>query len=78
MTDRSAAEPRYAICIRNDGCPASLEIRKIYELLPDEEASRHNHVRAIDESGEDYLFPADYFVPISLPEAAEHAFKAAS
>ena len=63
--------PRFAICIRNDDHPASLEKRKIYEVLPDEDATRHRHLRVVDESGEDYLFPEEYFV--DLPKAIEQA-----
>uniref|UniRef100_A0A7V4G8C2 Uncharacterized protein n=1 Tax=Desulfobacca acetoxidans TaxID=60893 RepID=A0A7V4G8C2_9BACT len=52
---------RFDICIRNDDYPASLEKRKIYVQLPDAEAKSHNYIRVIDESGEDYLYPAAYF-----------------
>jgi len=55
------------ICIENRGYKASLEIKKIYEVLTDREAERHHQIRVIDESGEDYLYPADYFAPIRLP-----------
>ena len=62
-------EIRFAICIKNDEYPASLEVRKIYQTLPDTGAYEHQLVRVIDESGEDYLYPSDYFIPIELPEA---------
>jgi hypothetical protein len=55
------------ICLRNDGYPASLELHKIYRVLPDPEASRHGDLRIVDESGEDYLYPADWFVTIAVP-----------
>lgn len=58
----------YVVCIKNDGYQASLEQRKIYQVLPDAEAENHQMLRVIDESGEDYLFPASYFVPIALPQ----------
>jgi hypothetical protein len=64
---------RFAVCIDNAGYDTSLEPRKLYELLPDPEASRHRFVRVIDESGEDYLYPADMFVPIALPKDVEDA-----
>ena len=64
---------RFVICIRNDEYPASLEKRKIYEVLPDEDAEKHKHIRVIDESGSDYLYPEEYFVPVELPRAAEEA-----
>lgn len=62
-----------ASCTHNDGYPASLEVRKVYEVLPDAAAATHNLVSVIDESGEDYLYPAYYFVPIELPEAVTEA-----
>jgi len=57
---------KFLLCIDNQGYEASLEIRKLYEKLPDKEAERHNQVRIIDESGEDYLYPSSFFVPIRL------------
>lgn len=63
------SEARFAVCIRNDGYPASLEVRKIYRIIPDARAAEHQLVRVIDESGEDYLYSANYFVPIELPQA---------
>jgi hypothetical protein len=71
-------EHRFAVCVSNDDFPASLEVRKIYEVIPDEAAARHKLVRIVDESGEDYLYPEDYFVPIEIPHAAESAFRKAS
>ena len=68
-----AGEARFALCIRNTGYPASLELRKVYRLLSDGLAAKHRQVRVIDESGEDYLYPEAYFVPIKLPPAAERA-----
>jgi hypothetical protein len=58
---------KFLLCVDNEGYEASLELRKLYERLPDKEAERHNQVRIIDESGEDYLYPADFFAPIRLP-----------
>jgi hypothetical protein len=59
--------PRFAICIDNSHYPASLELHKVYRVIPDEDAGKEGDLRIIDESGEDYLFPADYFVPVDLP-----------
>jgi hypothetical protein len=59
---------QFVVCIKNDQYPASLEVRKIYRSLPDASAAKHQLIRVIDESGEDYLYPADYFVPIKLPQ----------
>jgi hypothetical protein len=66
------------VCVRNGDYRASLEVRKVYEVVPDADAERHELLRVIDESGEDYLYPAACFIPITLPEAAREAFKAAS
>ena len=57
---------RFLLCIENDGYEASLEARKLYQVLPDKEAERHNQVRIVDESGEDYLYPSRFFVPVRL------------
>lgn len=64
---------RFVICIRNDDYPVALEKRKIYELVPDVEGAHHNQVRVIDESGEAYLYPAEYFIEVSLSKEAEEA-----
>jgi hypothetical protein len=72
-TDPRRGGARFVLCVRNRDYPASLEVRKVYRLLSDEQASRHHQVRVIDESGEDYLYPEEYFVPIKLPQAAERA-----
>lgn len=58
-----------AVCIKNDNYPASLELRKIYQTLPDPCAAEIGYIRVIDESGEDYLYPEDFFIPIRLPQA---------
>jgi hypothetical protein len=68
---------RYLLCLRNRGYAASLEVRKVYRALPDEEAGEHAMVRVIDESGEDYLYPEGNFVPVELPRAAARAFAGA-
>ncbi|MCX7852563.1 MAG: hypothetical protein N2383_07230 [Caldilineales bacterium] len=62
---------RFAICIDNTEYPASLELHKIYRVLPDEDAERNGDLRVIDESGEDYLYPAVYFVLVEVPKEAE-------
>jgi len=58
---------KFLVCIDNGGYEAALELRKLYENIPDKEAERHNQVRIIDESGEDYLYPSRFFAPIRLP-----------
>jgi len=62
-------QKQFAICVRNKGAE-DLEVRKVYELLPDIRAAREGYLRVIDESGEDYLYPATFFVPIELPRGA--------
>jgi len=57
---------KFLLCIDNDGYEASLEIRKLYEVIPDKKAERHNQVRIIDESGEDYVYPSRFFAPVRL------------
>jgi len=64
---------RFALCTKNTDHPASLERRKVYQVLGDRRASKHGQLRVIDESGEDYLYPEEYFIPIKLPQAAERA-----
>ena len=63
----------YAVCINNAEYPASLELHKIYRIIPDEDAAVDGDMRVIDESGEDYLYPADWFVVVELPEAVERS-----
>ncbi|MEE9494365.1 MAG: hypothetical protein V3W04_13435 [Gammaproteobacteria bacterium] len=63
----------FVICIKNEDYSASLVMRKIYEALPDTDAANSKQVRVIDESGEDYLYPQDFFISIELPKNAEDA-----
>lgn len=65
---------RYALCIRNRGYKASLDVRKVYPVLSDATAARRGLLRVVDESGEDYLYPAEFFVPIVVPREAAKAF----
>ena len=64
----------FVICVKSDGYEASLEPRKVYRLVPDEGAAAESLVRILDESGQDYLYPSDFFVPIAMPETAIKAF----
>lgn len=61
---------RFAICIRNADAE-DLQLRKVYQLLPSTLPLEDGFVRVIDESGEDYLYPADYFIVLNLPQAVE-------
>ena len=65
---------RYAICLKNKDCE-DLIVRKIYPVLPDEKAEKANYLRMIDESGEDYLYPASYFFVIELPQKVERTLR---
>ena len=58
----------FLLCVKNDGYPASLEVRKVYQALDDADAARHGFVRVVDESGDDYLYSADYFVSVNPAE----------
>jgi hypothetical protein len=66
MTTQPSAATAHFLCVGNGDCPAALEVRKIYEGVPDPTAEQQGFLRVIDESGEDYLHPAELFVPIKL------------
>jgi len=68
----------FVLCVRNDGYAASLERRKLYPVVQDASAAKHNLLRVIDESGEDYLYPADYFVSLRLPANVKLALSKAT
>ena len=69
---------RFVVCLDNEGYRASLEVGKLYRMIPDEEAAAHGYVRVVDESGEDYAFAASRFHPLELPQAVERALLSAS
>jgi len=70
---------RFAVCIKNKGYEASLEVGKLYRVIPDEQAERHGYLRIVDESGEDYGYATDRFFSIDVPKPLEKALlKAAS
>ncbi|MDQ3253575.1 MAG: hypothetical protein M3R15_06665 [Acidobacteriota bacterium] len=71
MNQQEKSTERFAVCVNNADYPASLELHKIYRVLPDEDAAIDGDLRVIDESGEDYLYPANYFVLIEVPQAVE-------
>ncbi len=68
----------YVLCIKNRGYAASLQTRMVYRTVSDPEASSHGMLRIVDETGEDYLFPASFFVRIDLPEVATRVFAGAA
>ena len=69
---------QYVVCVQNKDYTASLELRKIYAVIPDPDAEAHGMIRLMDESGEDYLYPRDFFLPIELPKTVAKAFVLAS
>lgn len=68
----------FVLCVRNDDYAASLEVRKVYSKLSDPKAEKLEMVRIVDESGEDYLYPAEYFVALRLPQSVKRALARAS
>lgn len=71
---KASSPVRYAICLKNKNCE-DLVVRKIYPLVSDEKAEQENHIRIIDESGDDYLYPASYFFVLELPSKVERALR---
>ena len=71
-------ELQFVVCVKNKDYAASLELRKLYQVIADETAAKLHQIRVIDESGEDYLYPEEYFVPVQLPQSAEKAVRRAA
>jgi hypothetical protein len=69
---------RFVVCLKNTSYKVSLEPRKIYQVILDSDAAKHRQLRVIDESGEDYLYPASYFSPIELPQPVRKAVLASN
>jgi len=68
--------PAFVVCVRNEGFEASLAVRKLYRVVPDEEAETQSLIRVVDETGEDYLYPAELFAAVSVPAEAAEALSA--
>lgn len=77
MAKRKVSTPQFAICIHADDADL-LTPRMIYQVLPDESAAKSNYIRVIDNEGEDYLYPADYFIFFDFPQEVERALLRAS
>ena len=77
MQNRLRASTRYVVCVENTGYPASLELHKIYRAVPDPDLAADGDIRVVDESGEDYVYPASFFTPISVPVAVRKSLKRA-
>lgn len=77
MTKNTEQETRFAVCINNEGYKASLEVGKLYRVIPDEKAASHGYMRIVDESGEDYGYTASRFFPLEIPRSLAQALQAA-
>lgn len=75
MKSEGNQRSEFAVCINNNGYEASLEVGKLYRVVPDEEAASHGYSRVIDESAEDYGYSANRFFPIEVPLALQKALK---
>jgi hypothetical protein len=76
MAKKHSQKVQFALCISSS--EPDLEIRKVYRVLPDEAAAKSKYLRVVDESGEDYLYPAKYFVMVDVPVKAKRALAAVS
>ena len=77
MTEQHHSTLQFAICIKTDDADL-LTPRRIYQILPDDSAARSHYVRVIDNEGEDYLYPAKWFVPVEVPQAVKTSLLRAS
>lgn len=73
---RETSKKHFVVCINNQGYETSLEPRKIYEIISDASAASKKMIRIVDESGEDYLYPAQLFIGINLPAMVQRALAA--
>ena len=78
MPVRQTKTQGFAVCLRNSGFGASLEVRKLYPVVADPDSEMSGLIRVIDESGEDYLYPADHFQKLTLPAEIQRAIRLAS
>jgi len=78
MKKQHSAPLHFAVCLNNEDYPASLEVGKLYRVIPDEDAETHGYIRVIDESGEDYAYVADRFYSVELPKTVEQTLLVAS
>ncbi|MEK7436930.1 MAG: hypothetical protein AAB150_08610 [Pseudomonadota bacterium] len=73
MKRKRTTSPHFAVCVKNTGYPSSLELHKIYRVIPDEDAAAARDIRVVDESGEDYLYPAKWFAELKLPQEVQES-----
>jgi hypothetical protein len=69
----TVSSTRFAVCVANTGYEASLERNKIYAVIDDADAANDGDIRIVDESGEDYLYPAEWFIPIEVPDSVQQS-----
>ena len=77
MAKTKSATTQFALCLNNDGYKVSLEVGKLYQVIPDAEAAAHGYTRVIDESGENYAFTLDRFHVMTLPVIVKKTLLAA-
>ena len=77
MKRKTIKAAHFAVCINNEGYKASLEVGKLYRVIPDAEAASHGYIRVVDESGEDYGYAAHRFFPLEVPQALAEALQMA-
>jgi hypothetical protein len=77
MKRKAIKAAHFAVCINNEGYQASLEVGKLYRVIPDAEAASHGYIRIVDESGEDYGYTAERFFPLDVPQALADALQTA-
>lgn len=75
MKSKGKQESQFAVCINNKGYKASLEVGKLYRMIPDDEAAAHGYILVIDESGEDYGYSASRFFALEVPQALAKALR---
>ena len=73
MKRKKTVPPQFAVCMKNTGYPSSLELHKIYRVIPDEDAAEDGDIRVVDESGEDYLYPAKWFAELKVPQEVQES-----
>ena len=78
MNKKENQFPQFGLCLNNEGYPASLEVGKLYRVIPDDDAATHGYIRVIDESGENYAYTANRFHLMQLPTVVETALLSAS
>lgn len=76
MSEARQTQAIFVLCTRNDGYEVDLDVGTVYAALRDEEAARSGRVRLVDESGEDYLYPSEYFTPVELSPFARKVLSA--